>query len=136
MERWRTVVRFIVLVVCIAGPAKARAQSRPDAPHWEVSGAYTYLREPRTDLAFPYGWLAGGARRIGPVWATVDVDRSAARLPLLVGDARLTVTAVMVGARASARVGPFREFARFQAGRVRTHGVLFGIENDESRFAV
>jgi hypothetical protein len=80
--------------------------------------------------------MVGAARRLGPLWATVEMDRSAATLPLLVGDATVSVTSAMAGVRASARVGPFREFAHLLVGVARAQGVVFGVESAESRSAV
>lgn len=107
-----------------------------DDHDWEIAGGYSRLRDARTDISFDRGWLLSISRRLGPVAVVVETDRSSTALPLVVGEATLSVGSVMGGVRASARVGPFREFAQLLVGNVRARGVLFGQESSDARLGV
>ena len=120
-----------VLLTATAGLATAQ-----DRPATELSAGYTYLRDIRTDVDFSKGWMVEGSRRLGPAWAVVQFDRSIAALPLVIGDASVSVRAIMAGARVAGHIGRFREFLQLLAGDVRGRGVLFGNESAESRFAI
>jgi hypothetical protein len=114
----------------LAAPRPAVAQTTT-----EFFGGYSYLRDPAQsviaatagDNALPVGWTAGAAR---PVWrfvaAVVDLSGHYKRGTTFDEDVRLSFHALGAGARASARIGPFSEFAQLLAGAAHARGAAFG----------
>ncbi|MGH9145013.1 MAG: hypothetical protein ACRD2I_28070 [Vicinamibacterales bacterium] len=93
----------------------------------ELAGGYSLAHDPRDGITLPAGWMAGAVIGVTPALAIVtDVGGQYKTIPLLQGDARLAVHAVMGGVRASTRVGRLIEFAQIAAGIVRTSGSAFG----------
>jgi hypothetical protein len=102
---------------------------------WEVSGGYSYLHDPPDATDFPAGWLAGTAITVGPwPWFAVVADVSGHVTSSF--DIDLSTFALLGGARASARIGPFTEFAQLAAGVVRAKSTVVGITSAEENAAV
>lgn len=120
----------LLALTCLSRPASAQAPAS-----FEVSGGYAFVREPRLDLDFPAGWTVGAAGKVNS-WMSVigDVSGSRATTPTLVGDLRFSVQTFMLGTRASARIGPFLEFAQILAGAVHSNGSALGTTTPVTRF--
>ena len=106
------------------------------AQTWDVAGGYSYLRDTRTDLDFKRGWLVSAARNIHGVWAVGEADGHYNTLPLVIGDADLSVHSFFAGGRLGAKVGPFHEFAQFLMGGIRSSGAAFGSSSSDFRGAI
>jgi hypothetical protein len=93
----------------------------------EISAGYSYLRDPRLDLNFPIGWGIGAAGTINS-WLSgvVDVSGSRTTFPTIAGELGFGLHAVMLGARASAKLGPLIEFGQILGGVVHARGSAFG----------
>ena len=127
---------FVSWALALALCASARPVSAQDVRASELSAGYVYLVDTRTDVSFPKGWTIAGARKIGKIWAVIQFDYSMTELPLVLGDARVSIRSLMGGAGARFRFGRLRQFAQLTAGPVQQRGVLFGIESSVSRFAL
>jgi opacity protein-like surface antigen len=101
----------------------------------EVSGGYAFVRDPRLDLDFPAGWTAGAAGKVNR-WLSVvgDVSGSRTTAPTLVGDLGFSVQTFMLGARASAPIGPFLEFVQLLTGVVHSSGSALGTTTSVTHF--
>jgi hypothetical protein len=116
--------------------ASARRVSAQESRASELSAGYVYLIDTRTDVSFAKGWTIAGARKVGKIWAVIQFDNSMTELPLVVGEAKVSIRSLMSGAGARVRFGRLRQFAQLTAGPVHQRGVLFGIESTVSRFAL
>jgi hypothetical protein len=131
MRRAATTLGFLIVFSCPL--SRALAETRPT---YELSGGYVYLNDLRLGTTFPTGWMAGGAGRIGPVWAAGQLDGSYQSYSLGIGDVHLSVHTLMGGPRISARVGPFVEFGQLLFGVVRGHGSAFGANSSTHHFGL
>jgi hypothetical protein len=125
----------ILLWVWVLGFLLAPRTATAQAPVPEVSAGYSYLKDPShsvltaaaRDDGMPAGWAAGVAV---PLWRAIsiagDVSGHYKRHTTFVEDVTLTYHAIAAGPRASARIGPFTEFAEVLAGAAIGHGSAFG----------
>src|SRR3984893_3223211 len=100
----------IAIMLGAAAPRAAGAQT-----WWpqEVSGGYVYLNDSDNQVGLPAGWMAGGSFRLTGWLSAVGEGGISARTTTTFGsELRLRVGAVLGGARASATLGPFREFGQ------------------------
>ena len=123
----------VCALLVLALPTTARAQSAE--PRFEIYGGYAYLRDPGNsviaatagDDSFTLGWSAGVAR---PVWravaAVAEVGGHYKTRTTFEEDINLSFHTAMAGPRATARLGPFEEFAQALAGVVHARGSAFG----------
>ena len=125
---------LVCTVIALFGQPRVAVAQTPKS--LELSTGYMYLRDVRTDVDFPNGWTAAFAGKVGPLWAVGQVDASYHTFPLLVSEAHLSVHALMVGGRFSARLGPFVEFGQILVGVVRGRGVVFGSESSDARLGL
>lgn len=128
----RAVVCALIALALNALTSPAFAQARA----FEWFGGYSYLRDPShsvltataRDDAMPLGWAAGAA---WPVWRAVSIAADASghykHQTTFVDDITLTYHTVAAGPRASARIGPFVEFAEILTGVGIAHGSAFGV---------
>jgi hypothetical protein len=114
----------------MAAPVHAAAQD------YEIGGGYVYLRDTRSDVDLPRGWSISVARRWSALSAVVQADGEYQTLPLLVGEAGISLHGIMAGGRLSGRIGRVREFVEVLGGAVRGQGVTLGTASDETRGAV
>jgi hypothetical protein len=112
---------LVILLLILA--AHIRAQ-----PAWDISGGYSYLHDPPDAIDFPAGWIAGASVGVTP-WLSAIVDVSGHAATDLAID--FSTLAALAGVRASARVGPFTEFAQLVAGIVRSKSTVVGIESSD-----
>jgi hypothetical protein len=124
--------RVVAAVFCIAVvflPESAVAQTRG----WELSGGYAYLTDPPDATSFPAGWAVGAAIGLTP-WSSVVIEGGYGWKTI--SDIHLNTSAVMAGARAFTRLGPFTEFAQLEAGAARAGASVFGLETSYTAFAL
>jgi opacity protein-like surface antigen len=113
----------------------SRAASAQTPAALEVSGGYSFVRDTRIDLDFPAGWTVGAAGKVNTWLSAVgDVSGSRTTTPTLIGDLGFSVHTFMLGARASARIGPFLEFAQILAGVVHSSGSALGTTTPVTHF--
>jgi hypothetical protein len=125
----RAVLRLTILIACFARPAAAQSGV-------EISAGYSIAYDPRDAITLPAGWIASIAKPLRPAIAAVaEVSGQHATIPLISSNAELSVHTVMGGARASARVGPFIEFAQGVIGIARISGSAFGSTNSSTGLA-
>jgi hypothetical protein len=126
-RRFAAVVFGIVL---FGLPAPTAAQT---IASWELSGGYSYLQDSPDRTSLPAGWMIGAALALSS-WlaAVVDVSRHAHTI----GDIELSMAAVLAGARASAKVGPFAEFGQLVVGPARASSSVVGSTSANTRFAL
>jgi hypothetical protein len=107
------------------------------ADGWEVSGGYSMLREENDQVTFPRGWTAGAALPLQRWFSVIaDVDGQRKAIPSIGSDIVLTSHAFLVGGRASATLGRFRESAQICVGLFRATGDAFGSTSSSTSFAV
>jgi opacity protein-like surface antigen len=124
------VVLILLAMACLPRTLSAQAPAA-----LEVSGGYAFVRDSRLDLDFPVGWTVGAAGKInGWLSAVGDVSGGRTTTPTLVGNLDFSVHAFMLGARASARIGPFLEFAQILAGAVHSSGSALGTTTPVTHF--
>ena len=97
------------------------------AGEWEAWAGYSWLRDTTDRVTFPAGWTLGGGRSLTS-WLSVvgELDGQRKTIPSIGSNIVLTSNGFTIGARASARVGPFTEFAQLSSGVVREGGDAFG----------
>jgi hypothetical protein len=129
----RLLCAVIVCSMALAAPQSVSAQSvsRPA----EVSGGYSYLRDPSHsvlaatagDAGLPLGWTAGAAL---PLWQWTslagEVSGHYKRGATLDDDVRLSFQTAAIGIRAAAAVARLTEFAQVMAGAAQARGSAFG----------
>jgi opacity protein-like surface antigen len=125
---------YVVLILLAMACLPHALSAQTPAAH-EVSGGYSFVRDPRLDLDFPAGWAAGAAGKVNSWLSAVgDVSGSRKTISTVVGDLRFSVHAFMLGARASARIGPFVEFGQILAGVVHASGSALGTTTSGTHF--
>jgi opacity protein-like surface antigen len=119
-------------LTCASAPAAAQTL-RPV----EMFGGYAFVHDPKNDVSLPAGWIAGGAFRLTD-WLSAIADASGGyRTDDAFGaPVRLSAHALLVGARASARIGRLVEFGQLLAGVVRGSGSAFGFTDASTAFAL
>jgi hypothetical protein len=124
----------LMALFAAAYPHLAYAQtSRPV----EIFGGYAYAHDALNNVSLPAGWLAGGAIGVnGWLSAVVDVSGGYKTIDAFGADIRLSAHAVMLGARASARIGRLTEFGELLAGVVRGSGAAFGFTETTNAIAL
>jgi opacity protein-like surface antigen len=124
------VVLILLAMACLPPALSAQAPAS-----LEVSGGYSFVRDPRLDLDFPGGWTVGAAGKVN-AWlsAVADVSGSRRTVSTLIGDLRFGLDALMLGTRASTRIGPFVEFGQILAGAVHSSGSAFGTTTSVTHF--
>ena len=118
----------VLITIGLFVPASASAQTA-----WDVAGGYSFLQDPPDRINFPAGWLATAGIGLTP-WLSVVGDVS--RHSTTDFDIDLATLAVLGGVRASARIGPFVEYAQFLSGVVRSTSTVIGITSSESRAGI
>ena len=120
----------LAVIACVWMPMSASAQP---ARTWELSIGYAYMQDSpdRTDL--PKGFAIGAGVAINRWLSLVaDVGRNAHT----VLDVDLSTSAILVGARASARIGRLLEFAQLVAGRAQASSTVVGVTSRDAAFAL
>lgn len=87
----------------------ASAQTR-----WDVAGGYSYLDDPPDAVSFD-GWMASAGLAMNR-WLSAVADVSAHTRTATRERLEFATFAILGGARASAGIGPFTEFAQLLAG--------------------
>jgi hypothetical protein len=133
MGRWIAPIG-IGIMLGAAAPCAAGAQTWTPQ---EVSGGYVYVNDSDNQIGLPAGWMAGGSFRLTDWLSAVGEGGISARTTTTFGsELRLRVGAVLGGARASASLGPFREFGQVLAGAVLSSGTGFGVTSTDTAFGV
>jgi hypothetical protein len=109
-------------------PSEAMAQTRA----WEVSGGYAYMTDPQDATSFPAGWVVGAGIGLTS-WCSAIVE--AGYSWQTISEIHLNTSAIMVGARASTRLGPFAEFAQLEVGAARAGATVFDLKTANTAFA-
>ena len=102
----------------------------------EVSGGYVYLNDSDNQIGLPAGWMAGGSWRLTDWLSAVGEGGSSARTTTFAADLRFRVGAVLGGARASASLGPFREFGQVLAGAVLSSAAGLGVTSTDTALGI
>jgi hypothetical protein len=110
---------FAVVVIVCSLPIGAAAQP---VRAWEVAGGYQTIDNVQDRVSL-LGWTADAAVRVIPWLSAVGETGAASRT---VGDVALHQFAVLGGARAAARIGPFSEFVQLLAGASRSPSEVLG----------
>ena len=119
-------------VFCLSSPAHAQTFKR-----LEISGAYAFLNDPQSETEFHAGWMVGTAVTLTEWLSAVgEAGGNYATVEGFASDTRLSVHAVMAGARAFARIGRLTEFLQVVAGTTRASGSRFGVTEAHSAFAL
>jgi opacity protein-like surface antigen len=130
---WITAIGAGVLLVT-AAPRLAGAQTWTPR---EISGGYVYLNDSDNQIGLPAGWMAGGSWRLTDWLSAVGEGGISARTTTTFGsELRVRVGTVLGGARASASLGPFREFGQVLTGAVLSSGTGFGVTSTDTAFGV
>jgi outer membrane protein with beta-barrel domain len=115
--------------------------SRPTAAQiftpLELSGGYSFVRDPRNDVSLPIGWMAGGGVTLND-WlsAVADVSGNHKTIAAFGSDVHISVHTAMAGVRGSVRVGRLMEFAQVLVGVVRGSGTAFGFTSTTNALGV
>lgn len=135
-----TTVRRLTIVAMfglIATSSLARTAEAQALRSLSVSAGYSLMRDPAADLNFPIGWTVDAAGRVnGWLSAVAEATGSHQTTHTIAGDLRFSVHTVMVGARASARIGPFIEFGQVLVGAVHGTGNAFGAVSSSTNAGV
>ena len=126
----------LTLVLSLARAAAAQPSSAIELSG-ELSGAYSFLHDPRDDANLPAGWMAGATAPVSP-WLSIagEVGGNQRTVSGYGSDFRLSVLAAMAGPRASVRIGRFTEFVPVLAGVVFGSGSGFGVTTANTAFGV
>ena len=126
---------LLVALFLVVSLARAAAAQPPSAV--ELSGAYSFLHDPRDDANLPAGWMAGATAPVSP-WLSIagEVGGNRRTVSGYGSDFRLSVLAAMAGPRASVRIGQFTEFVQVLAGVVYGSGSGFGVTTANTAFGV
>ena len=134
-------VRPLAALVLVLSLARATAAQPPGASSRasssELSGAYSFLHDPRDDLNLPVGWVAGATAPLSP-WLSIAGEAGGSHRTVsgYGSDFSLSVLSAMAGPRASVRIGRFTEFVQVLAGVVRGSGSGFGVTTANTAFGV
>lgn len=121
---------LVVLVIISSPPARASAQS---TRAWEIAGGYQTVDDP-LDRVTLRGWTADAAVRLVS-WLSAVGETGAARRTVF--EIELRQFALLGGARAAARIGPFTEFVQLMAGLSRSGSTILGDSvNEGNAFAL
>ena len=121
-----------VSMLCLAAPARAQTFKR-----LEISGAYAFLNDSQSETEFRAGWMVGTAVTLTDWLSAVgEAGGNYATIEGFASDTRLSVHAVMAGARAFAKIGRLTEFLQVVAGTTRASGSRFGVTETHWAFAV
>jgi hypothetical protein len=103
----------------------------------EVSGGYSFVRDPRNDISLPLGWMIGGGMKATD-WLSVvaEVSGNHKTISAFGSDVGISVLGAMAGVRGSIRVGRLTEFGQVVVGVVRGSGTAFGFTSTTSAFGV
>jgi hypothetical protein len=129
------------MIRCSAIVALLCLLSRPAAAQiftpLELSGGYSFVRDPRNDTSLPIGWMAGGGVTLND-WlsAVADVSGNHKTISAFGSDVHISVHTAMGGVRGSVRVGRLTEFAQVLVGVVRGSGTAFGFTNTTNALGV
>ena len=123
-----------LIAILLTTPSPAAAQTSHPV---EIFGGYAFAHDALNNISLPAGWVAGGAVGVND-WlsAAVDVSGGYKTLDVFGSDIRLSAHALMLGARASARIGRLTEFGELLAGVVRGSGAAFGFTDTTNAFAL
>ena len=127
--------RPIAVLVLVLSVAPGAAAQPPSAV--EISGAYSFLHDPRDDLNLPVGWTAGTTAPLSQ-WLSI-VGEAGGNHRTVSGygsDFSLSVFSAMAGPRVSVRIGRFTEFVQVLAGVVRGSASGFGVTTTSTAFGV
>jgi len=113
-----------VFVIISSVPVRALAQT---TRAWEIAGGYQSVDNPQ-DRVTLLGWTAGAAVRLMP-WLSAVGETGAARRTVF--EIELRQFALLGGARAAARIGPFTEFVQLVAGVSRSGSTVLGESRNE-----
>jgi hypothetical protein len=123
-----------MLLVMLALPRPAAAQN---ARPLEVSGGYSFVRDPNNHVSLVAGWMAGAGVALTDWLAVVaDAGGNYKTISSFGSDVDVSVHTVMGGVRASARVGKVTEFGQVLAGIVRGSGTAFGFVSTSHAFGL
>jgi outer membrane protein with beta-barrel domain len=120
----------ILCTILLFVPVSASAQT---AGAWEIGAGYSYLQDSPDRTNLPAGWMVDGAVALTH-WLSVVGDVS--RNTHTVLDVDLSTYAILGGARASARIGPFTEFGQLLAGTAHASSTVVGVTSSASNFAL
>jgi hypothetical protein len=129
---WIMAIGLGGLLVAVT-PHPARAQTWTPR---EISGGYVYVNDSDNQIGLPAGWMAGGSWRLTDWLSAVGEGGSSARTTTFVSDLRFRVGTVMGGARASASLGPFREFGQVLAGAVLSSATGLGVTSTDTALGI
>jgi hypothetical protein len=127
----RTTIFWTALVITLL-PRLAGAQT---VIPFEISAAYTYVRDPSIDVTFPAGWSVGVAKGVNS-WLSIAAAYDDARTTTstFVGDLRSGIRTTMAGGKASAKLGRFTEFGQLLVGVGHESGSGFGVTVSSNHF--
>lgn len=116
-----------VLVILIL-PRPAAAQN----PHpIDLAAGTSIIRDAKNDVNLPRGWYVSGAWTVKkPVSAVFEVSDNSRTLTFLGAEARVSVLAVMAGARLTGRLGKVRQYGQVLVGRASGNGSQFSLATD------
>jgi len=120
------------MILFSLAPRAASAQVAQAARPWEVAAGYQLLDDPQ-DRVTLRGWMLDATLRLTPWLSAVGETGAAARTIL---DVEIRQFAVLGGARATARIGPFAEFVQLTAGIARSGSTVFGESSSDTAFAL
>ena len=120
------------MILFSLAPRAASAQVAQATPPWEVAAGYQSLDDP-LDRVTLRGWMLDATLRLTPWLSAVGETGAAARTIL---DVEIRQFAVLGGARATARIGPFAEFVQLTAGIARSGSTVFGESSSDTAFAL
>ncbi len=113
------------MILFSLAPRSASAQVAQSVRAWEVAAGYQTLDDPQ-DRVTLRGWMLEAALRLTPWLSAVGETGAAARTIL---DVEIRQFAVLGGARASARIGPF-------TGVAQSASTVFGESSSDTAFAL
>jgi opacity protein-like surface antigen len=121
-----------ILVAVVALPAAAQ-----DAPKFDVSGEYSFLRDSELEQSF-HGWLLSAAGNMSSVLGIVgEVGGNYKTISVLGTDLELSVHTFMAGVRFSSRANEkVTPFGQIVAGAARAAGSAFGESESATEFAL
>jgi hypothetical protein len=122
MRARRSVLAVLIIVSSL--PVRASAQS---TRAWEIAGAYQAIDD-SLDRVTLRGWTADAAVRLLPWLSAVGETGAASRT---VFEIELRQFALLGGARAATRIGPFTEFVQLVAGLSRSGSTILGESRNE-----
>lgn len=125
MRPLRLILAITLLTGGVVHPADAQTGKRA-----EVSAGYSFMHDAPSNIRFPIGWTVGAAGAIMNWFSVVaELDATHRTTATLVGDVSLGVQAVMVGGRASAKIGRLVEFGQLLVGVVHGTATVLGMSS-------